>query len=79
MPPEWVGLETGGKAADKEHGTVDCSVDTEREAWVGGNEESGKVRGNKRKSSEDQMGFWILHLKASIYFIILFKKLSKAQ
>lgn len=39
MPPEWVGLETGGKAVDKEHGADDCSVDIEMEAWGGRNDD----------------------------------------
>lgn len=33
MPPEWVGLETDGKAEDREHGEGDGSDDRDKETW----------------------------------------------
>lgn len=44
MPPVWVGLETGGKAEDREHGAGDCSDDRDIEAWVGKEEGFWKAR-----------------------------------
>lgn len=38
MPPVWVGLDTGGKAGDREQGAGDGSDGRDKEAWVGGKE-----------------------------------------
>lgn len=55
MPPVRVGLETGGKAEDIEHGAGDGSDDRDIEAWVskrGGNLE-GKETTNMEKSVQE--------------------------
>jgi len=65
MPPVWVGLETGGKAADKEHGAGDCSDDRDIEAWIGRREGVWKVR--KQCRSAGETGSRIIYLKASFY------------
>ncbi len=44
MPPVWEGLETGGKAEDREHGAGDCSDDRDIEAWGGRKEGIQKAR-----------------------------------
>lgn len=43
MPPVRVGLETGGKAGDREHEAGDGSDGRDKEAWVGGKEGIRKV------------------------------------
>lgn len=55
MPPVRVGLETGGKAEDREHGAGDGADDRDIEAWVskrGGNLE-GKETTNMEKSVQE--------------------------
>lgn len=44
MPPVWEGLETGGKAEDREHGAGGCSDDRDIEAWGGRKEGIQKAR-----------------------------------
>lgn len=52
MPPVWAGLETGGKAEDREHGAGDCSDERDIEAW-GGRKEGGGRRDFGRQGKKD--------------------------
>lgn len=74
MPPVRVGLETGGKAEDREHGAGDGSDDRDIEAWVGkrGGNLEGKETTNMEKSVQEMRRF-SFGLKGPFSVIIIFK------
>lgn len=72
MPPVWVGLETGGKAEDREHGAGGCSGERDIEAW-GGRKQQGflKRQGNKdcgEVSARDGL-VCVFYLRTPFYLI----------